>query len=214
MIARLSNMQRIYDEVTLHKLDCVNITNGDGKAPFGSRTGITPDEVNDFIRRTHADFSGEIMVEVWKANTKGTALKYVVSCMGGPSAVAGVGSAGMHPDLLRLMQANFDTKLEMERLRMQMENGKADNYMPQALQMIAQLLNKRDGAQPQPIAQPAHQDRANGTDTDQDEEPDVFDDFVDEEPDAYGIVERLLKLKKSNPALYAQAKGTLDNLSS
>lgn len=219
MIPRLVNIQRLYDEVSEHGLDCVRISSVDSKgSALGSRTGITPNEVNSVIRQTLSDFNGELVVEVWRKDGKGDRFKYVINGgAGAGGAVNGAAVGALHPSIERMMQANYDLKLEVEKMKMVQANGAEVNYMPQALQMFQTLINGRNGVHHPPVVPPAVHavagaDQDEGEEDDDGDEPDVFDEYAEADPEAPDVIERILQLKVKNPALYAQTKQMLKDL--
>jgi len=220
MIARLANIQRAHAEIEAHGFNCIRIRPTDGKGQFGSRVNITPAQVSAYLDETNRDFQGEYIVELWKHGSKDEQTKYVVSNNGGGNAqMNGAAMGGINPMILTLMQQAHAKDMEILTMKLEAKYGGDDgNYLKEGIGMMRELLlRNKNGHTPEPErpAQPQRlgSDHAEGdAEGDEDEGTDVFDDFIDVEPEAEEIIARLIKLKSERPSTYAEALNALKNM--
>lgn len=219
MIARLANIERAYAEIREQKFNCIRIRPTDGKGVFGSRVNIDPEAVVAYLMDIHRDFQGEYIVELWEhgKGQKDDQTRYVVSSGGsGNAQMNGSAMMGMQPMIMQLMQQSHAKDIEI--LKMQLEakyGGDDNNYLKEGIGMMKELLlQKKHGVQEpaQRIApQPGHV-AGDGADGGEEEAGDVLDDYLEIEPDAEEILDRLIKLKREKPGTYAEALAALKQM--
>ena len=216
MIARLTNIERAFTEIRERKFTSIRIRPSDGKGEFGTRTNLEPEQVVQYLTETRNDFQGELIVELWSGTkpAQDDRTRYVLSSGNGNAAqVQGIGAAaGLHPMILSLLEKNHAK--DMEILKMQLQADKDDgqvNYLKEAVGALRDLMGRMRGND-QPTPQPQRQEpqreqeQVSGNEA---EEEDVLDRYMDVEPDGEEIIDRLIKLKQTDPAAYAMARKML-----
>jgi hypothetical protein len=210
MIARLKDSGFAVSEAERVRADALRITDSNGKHVFMDRTGISLGDIRTALTDAMNAFDGDVMVQMGRGNI--TDLKYVLVCGGKGTTVAALGmpsqlAGGMVPlsDHLRTMQDLFAARLDLERAR---ADKPEPDYFQHGAELLKALLTKPaspgtpTSAHPPQVAQP-------NTNEADDDQPDAADRFYEAEPEADALLDKLLKLKQTNPALYEQAKAFL-----